>query len=38
MTFIKLIGVSGFLVSEALCQVPATLVVQGIGAENPQPN
>ena len=31
MTFIKLVGVFGLLVSVALCQVPATLVVQGIG-------
>jgi len=31
VTFIKLIGVLGLLVSVALCQVPATLVVQGIG-------
>jgi hypothetical protein len=31
MTFIKVIGISGFLVSAALCQVPATLAVQGIG-------
>jgi hypothetical protein len=31
MTFIKSIGVFGLLVSVALCQVPATLVVQGIG-------
>jgi hypothetical protein len=31
MTFIKRIGVFGPLVSVALCQVPATLVVQGIG-------
>jgi hypothetical protein len=31
MTFIKLIGVFGLLVSVALCQVPALLAVQGIG-------
>jgi hypothetical protein len=31
MTFIKLIGVFGLLVSVALGQIPATLVVQGIG-------
>ena len=31
MTFIKLTGVFGLLVSVALCQVPATLVIQGIG-------
>jgi hypothetical protein len=31
MTFIKLIGVFGLLVAVALCQVPATLTVQGIG-------
>ena len=31
MIVIKVIGISGFLVSVALCQGPATLVVQGIG-------
>jgi len=31
MTFIKLIGVFGLLVSVALGQVPATVVVRGIG-------
>ena len=31
MTFIKLVGVFGLLVSVALCQVPATVVVRGIG-------
>jgi hypothetical protein len=31
MTLIKLIGAFGLLVSVALCQVPATLAVQGIG-------
>ncbi len=31
MTVAKLVGVFGLLVSVALCQVPATLVVQGIG-------
>jgi len=31
MTFIKLVGVFGLLGSAALCQGPATLVVQGIG-------
>ena len=31
MTFIKLIVLSGFLVSLARCQAPASLVVQGIG-------
>jgi hypothetical protein len=32
MTTPKLIGVFGVLVSAALCQVPATLVVHGVGA------
>jgi DMSO/TMAO reductase YedYZ molybdopterin-dependent catalytic subunit len=31
MTIPKLIGVSGVLVAAALCQAPATLVVQGVG-------
>jgi hypothetical protein len=31
VTVIKLIGISGFLLSAALCQVPTTLTVQGIG-------
>ena len=31
MTFIKLVGVFDLLVSVALCQVPATVVVRGIG-------
>jgi hypothetical protein len=38
MTFIKLIGVSGFLVSVGLCQGPATLVVQGIGGTSATPS
>lgn len=32
MTVIKLIGVFGIFVSVAVCQVPATLVVDGIGS------
>src|ERR1017187_5308572 len=32
MTILKLIGVFALLVAVALCQVPATLVVQGIGS------
>ena len=31
MTVIKLVGVFGLLVSVALCQVAATLVVEGMG-------
>ena len=31
MTFIKLTGIFALFVSVALCQVPATLAVQGIG-------
>lgn len=34
MTFIKLIAVFGLLVSVALCQVPAMLVVQGVGGKS----
>jgi hypothetical protein len=34
MTTSKLIGAFGLLVSAALCQVPAALVVQGVGGTN----